>query len=545
MLLSAFAVLASAPCLSARAKGENTLYMTSADGNAGETVTIAVGITGGAKSAGGGWALVYDTTALKLESYALTNQSLLSTDECSANTGNGKFLIDWAAGPKEAEGELIALTFRISDSAPAGNYTISFDSSRPGISEFYDENADTIGVLLKSGTISVISGGSSGAAVSAADSGGQSACVTEEEAAALIESAKRAESAGEKAEIAFRAAGSGVSSGALMIPGALLGRIADETDAGLTVNSELGAITFGPAAVETIARAAGSEDITIEIKETESAALPEKARKEAEGRPVYELTVKAGDTGITDFAGGVVTVRFPYTLKAGEDQNSVVVYLIDGTGELRTVRGAYSQETGTVVLKTTHFSNYMIGYRKVAFTDVPQDSWYAGAVGFLAARGITTGNGAGLFLPESTLTRGQFVVMLLRAYGIDPADEPGENFSDAGNTYYTDYLAAAKKLEISNGVGGNRFAPEENISRQDMVTLLYRALAVLGELPQEQTGGTLEQFADSGEIAAYAREAVKTFVECGVISGSGGRLNPGGSTTRSQMAQVLYNLLSE
>ena len=51
----------------------------------------------------------------------------------------------------------------------------------------------------------------------------------------------------------------------------------------------------------------------------------------------------------------------------------------------------------------------------------------------------------GNFSPESTLTRGQFIVLLLRAHGIAPAENSSENFADAGNTWYTGYLAAAKE----------------------------------------------------------------------------------------------------
>ena len=68
---------------------------------------------------------------------------------------------------------------------------------------------------------------------------------------------------------------------------------------------------------------------------------------------------------------------------------------------------------------------------------------------------ITKGTGAGKFSPEALLTRGEFIVMLMRAYEIKADDNPADNFADAGNTYYTGYLAAAKRLGISKGVGNN------------------------------------------------------------------------------------------
>lgn len=105
------------------------------------------------------------------------------------------------------------------------------------------------------------------------------------------------------------------------------------------------------------------------------------------------------------------------------------------------------------------------------------------AVGFVAARGITKGTGNEKFSPEGKLTRGQFLVMAMRAYGIAPDENRSDNFIDAGNTYYTGYLAAAKRLGITKGIGNNMFGPENNVTRQEMFTLLYNILKLVNSLP--------------------------------------------------------------
>lgn len=128
-------------------------------------------------------------------------------------------------------------------------------------------------------------------------------------------------------------------------------------------------------------------------------------------------------------------------------------------------------------------------------------------------------------------------------YEIAPDTNTTDNFVDAGNTYYTGYLAAAKRLGISTGVGDNRFTPEQVITRQEMFTLQYNALKVLEKLPEGDCGKTLSDFTDSGSIAAYAQEAMTSLVKSGTISGSDGKLDPNVGSTRAQMAQVLYNLL--
>jgi hypothetical protein len=135
--------------------------------------------------------------------------------------------------------------------------------------------------------------------------------------------------------------------------------------------------------------------------------------------------------------------------------------------------------------------------------------------------------------------------MLMRAYGIAPDLKPTENFADAGNTYYTGYLSAVKRLGIAGGVGNNRFEPDRAITRQEMAVMLYNALKALSRLPESGTGKPLSDFSDSGQISFWATDAFKELVQCGILEGSGGKLNPKNELTRAQMAQVLYNLLSE
>jgi len=181
----------------------------------------------------------------------------------------------------------------------------------------------------------------------------------------------------------------------------------------------------------------------------------------------------------------------------------------------------------------------------VAFSDVAEDAWCYDAVTFLAARGITGGTTETAFNPHATLTRGQFITLVMRAYGIEPDAASADNFSDAGNTYYTGYLAAAKRLGISSGVGDNKFAPKQAVSRQQMLTLLYNALKAIDQLPKGNSGKTLSDFTDSANISSYAQEAMEGLVKSGAVSGSNGNLRPTATTTRAQMAQVLYNLLRE
>lgn len=179
----------------------------------------------------------------------------------------------------------------------------------------------------------------------------------------------------------------------------------------------------------------------------------------------------------------------------------------------------------------------------IVFNDVDPDAWYAKAVTYLAERGIVNGIGGGNYGPDSSLTRGQFMVMVMKAYGIQPGANGADNFADAGDTWYTAYLAEAKRLGLAEGIGNNAYAPERTITRQETFTLLYRTIKLLDKVPSASTGKTLADFGDRDQIAPWATEAMTALVSTGTLSGSAGMLDPEGNTSRAQMAQVLYNLL--
>ena len=287
----------------------------------------------------------------------------------------------------------------------------------------------------------------------------------------------------------------------------------------------------------------------ISISKADTNNLPDDVKAEIGDRPVIELAVTL-DGKRTEWNNPQAPVKLsiPYTPTASELLNpeAIVIWYIDGSGKAVSIpNGCYDSKTGTVTFITTHFSCYAIGYNKFSFNDVAEDAWYSKAVSFIASRGITTGSGNGQFGPMQKLTRGQFIVMVMKAYGINPDQNPAENFADSGNTYYTNYLAAAKRLGISGGVGNNRFAPDNEISRQEMFVLLYNALKATSNVPKIMGTKTLAEFSDRGQVASWAKDAMTFFVQAGMISGTDGRLSPTGTTSRAEMAQVLYNLLSK
>ncbi len=175
------------------------------------------------------------------------------------------------------------------------------------------------------------------------------------------------------------------------------------------------------------------------------------------------------------------------------------------------------------------------------FVDVSENDWFYPAVFFAYENGITGGISSKEFAPFGQVTRAEFITMLCRAYGIE--ERSGDNFFDCGTTWYTGYLAAAKQLGISNGIGDNRFAPNVPITREQMLTLIYNYLNPKNQMIEEEIIATT--FADDADISAWAKPAVAYGQRYQFISGKdGNRFAPKDTATRAELVQILMNVLS-
>lgn len=169
------------------------------------------------------------------------------------------------------------------------------------------------------------------------------------------------------------------------------------------------------------------------------------------------------------------------------------------------------------------------------FFDVPDNQYYTAAVGWLAAVNITTGTGPGLFSPNDLVTRGQMATFLWR-YAGEPGGSPAAGFFDVPNgRFYTKAVDWLKAQGITTGVGANRFAPDDQVTRGQMATFLWR-------LEGEPAGSPPAGFSDVRAGAFYA-DAVDWLLYRGITTGVGGnRFAPDDPVTRAQMATFLWRL---
>ena len=311
----------------------------------------------------------------------------------------------------------------------------------------------------------------------------------------------------------------------------------------ISLKSGVAAVSF-PEEVLRQALSADEGSLRLEVSIVETEETFSEVNGEFQLRNVYDFNLFIGETRVSEFSSPL-TVSVPYLIGDEEDPDNITVYYISDAGELTAVNPcSYNPETKEVVFSVYHFSKYAVSSRKVVFTDVPLNSWYYRAVNYLSARDITKGISKTQFAPESSLTRGQMVVLLMRAYGIQVRKGVENSFSDVGEQYYRDYIATAKGLGLVKGVGDGLFEPDRSITRQEMFVMMFEIANKLNLLGTKDSSRKISDLSDYQEIATWSKEAITSLYENGWMDGIEGMIQPTYTSTRAQMAQLLYKIMS-
>jgi hypothetical protein len=280
----------------------------------------------------------------------------------------------------------------------------------------------------------------------------------------------------------------------------------------------------------------------LSIKKIAANQLPAGVPAQLNGEVVYDIELTMDGKKLTEFDGrDDLVIALPYTLKATENPNNVVVYDVKDNGELRVVtNGKYNAATGKVEFKPTYLSKYTVAYVATSFKDVTQ-VWAKDAISALGARGIVKGVGDGEFNPNGQVTRAEFITMLMNMFEL--SDESATtSFSDVKQEeWYHGNIATAQKLGIVNGKPNGRFGVHENITREDMAVMVYKAIQIK---QLALASGEATAFKDQANIASYAKQAVKAIQGAGIINGVGNdEFAPKKNASRAEAAVMIYNLL--
>ena len=175
----------------------------------------------------------------------------------------------------------------------------------------------------------------------------------------------------------------------------------------------------------------------------------------------------------------------------------------------------------------------------IRFTDLGNHEWAADAINTLADDGIIRGTTSDTYSPANNITRADFALLLVRAFKLK--SENTENFADVSVAdYFAPELAIARNNGIISGIGENKFAPRNTITRQDMMVIVYRALQKLNvgfDACDEP------QYPDFTTVASYAKDAVSALISAGLVNGKNGLIAPADYTTRAEVAVLIKRIL--
>ncbi|GLX66791.1 S-layer homology domain-containing protein [Paenibacillus glycanilyticus] len=302
----------------------------------------------------------------------------------------------------------------------------------------------------------------------------------------------------------------------------------------IRIKTAFGTVTL-PAGMFPVDELASAKQVTLHIGLADSSTA---------AKPVIEVSLLADNKPLAFHnEDAPVIITIPYTPAAGESPDHLVIVYVKDDGTTEPVpSGRYDEAAGVMVFATTHFSKYAVAYVHKTFADLTGVPWAKTQIEALASKGIINGTSVQTYSPNSAVTRADFIKLLVSTLGLTATFE--SNFDDVHSTdYYYNAVGIARKLGIANGSGGNRFDPRESISRQDMMTLTAQALVVARKLPAiNGTAADMSGYADADQVSNYAALGVATLVKNGIVQGSGSKLSPLATTTRAEVAVMLYNI---
>lgn len=171
------------------------------------------------------------------------------------------------------------------------------------------------------------------------------------------------------------------------------------------------------------------------------------------------------------------------------------------------------------------------------FTDAVSH-WAYESIIHMYTEGIVNGYEDGTFRPNNTVTRAEFVTMLINAVDLATTSTSGVSFTDVSDSaWYAQRVKLAAANNLVQGYGG-MFRPLDNISRQDAAIVIYNAIAGAGYKVEGE-----KSFNDTASIADYAKPYVSALAANGVINGSDGSFLPTNTLTRAEAVKLIENLL--
>lgn len=175
-----------------------------------------------------------------------------------------------------------------------------------------------------------------------------------------------------------------------------------------------------------------------------------------------------------------------------------------------------------------------------AFTDIDSSSYYHEGVDFMVENGYMQGTTATTFAPNAKVTRGMVAAILYRMSG-QPAAAFQGTFSDVqAGAYYANAVEWAAANGLTTGYADGTFAPAQYVTRQQLATFLWRYAKFLGCDVSAGEDTDIRTYQDAAAVSEYAVSAMEWACGAGILQGSDGKLMPAATATRGQFAAIAY-----
>lgn len=353
------------------------------------------------------------------------------------------------------------------------------------------------------------------------ETGAVTAEVPAEKAEGIIEAAKKEDGANVVVKVEAPAGSNQpVNEAAVSLPAKTVEKLGTETTANIKVETPVAAVTVSQRDLANLG--SGAESVTVSVKkDTEAGTIQVEVKKDNEA--VKEIALKAEVPSIDDSALTPTTVAV----------------IVDANGK-ETIVPKSMVNTGsnsiTILLKDGS-STIKLKENKKDFTDtIP--TWAEKEVDFVTSRGLYSGTSEGVFNPTAPMNRAMLVQVL---YNLEsrPATSADELFGDVDQgKWYTKAVAWGKATGIVAGVSPTNFAPNREVTREQLALILYNFAKKSGMNVSKSasTGG----FNDAGQVHSWADKAMQWAVGNRIIGGKDdGSLDPRGSATRAQVAVMI------
>lgn len=289
--------------------------------------------------------------------------------------------------------------------------------------------------------------------------------------------------------------------------------IADAKNA-LRVETDKGSVTMDSADVAALAK--NGQEVRIVVEDQSGSA--------------EKVTVTVGNK--------VADITLQVELPATKDGQVLVLVNADGTEKI--IKKSVV-ENGKACGEIPNGATVKAVANKKTFKDVKANDWFASAVDFVSSHELFLGVGNDEFAPKSNMTRAMLVTVLYRLQD-EPKTAGKASFSDVpADTWYTEAVAwaAGEGIVLGNGDG---FAPNDNITREQIATILYRYMKYLGV--DVSAKGDLNKFKDGKDVSSWAQDAMLWAEKVGLFQGDDqGNLNPGSNATRAEVATLMQRLV--